>query len=114
MNWFGFRLPTDETTRTAWVIRIRFEKFTLKYRLFNLFNIQIIFEPLLLSMNTDFVATLSNQRQETLLSERWPSSGLVIEHQVKLQLLPAGYLGAPSLRLVAHSRAGGTVPRPTH
>ena len=60
MYRFGSRQAADEATGATRIVRILFDEFTLQQGHFDLVDIQIIFKPFLLGMNTDFITTFPN------------------------------------------------------
>jgi hypothetical protein len=63
---FGSSQTADETTWASRVFGIVFDEFSLQQSGFNLVDIQIIFQPFLLGMNTDLITTCSNQLSDFL------------------------------------------------
>ena len=61
MDWVGSCKATDETTRTAGIGRIIFDEIPLEYSQFDLVEIQVIFEPLLLRVDADLISAFTNQ-----------------------------------------------------
>ncbi len=63
---FGSSRTANETTWAPRVFGIFFDEFSLQQSSLNLVDIQIIFQPFLLGMKTDLIATCSNQLSDFL------------------------------------------------
>ena len=61
MNRFRSSKATDETTWTAGICWIIFDEIPLDHRRLNLYDIQVILQPLLLGMNTDLISAFADQ-----------------------------------------------------
>jgi hypothetical protein len=61
VDWFGSRKAAHETTWTAGISGIIFDEIPLEHSRFNLFDIQVILQPLLLGMDADLISAFANQ-----------------------------------------------------
>ncbi len=60
MNRFSSSKATNETAWTSGIRWIIFDEIPLDHRRLNLYNIQVILQPLLLGMDADLISAFSN------------------------------------------------------